>query len=381
MEAPTISVRSLSKSFASEEVLQDVTFDVGSDEFCILMGPSGCGKSTLLKCIAGIHDYQEGEVRLRGESVAGSPPEDRDLGFVFQEFDETLFPHMTVEENIAFGLELQDQALTDEEIDERVDELLEMLGMQETKHDLPENLSGGQQQRVELARQLARECDVVLLDDPLGDLDYKLQKYMEIELRRIQDETGSSYLHVTHNQDEGLSLADRLVVMNEGHIEQVGTPIEVYEAPATAFVNRFIGDSTILVGDLVEGDGETVLLNTEIGEVAATVENRSIGCDETAVALVRPEVIEIGTESTVEADNTFEGQLTGRTFTGDETEFTVAVEGLEETVLIKRPGIAEFDRIGETVSIGWEATDTNAFGPADFSDVESTTIDDITSIE
>jgi len=376
-----MSVRSLSKSFADEDVLHDVSFEIKEGEFCILMGPSGCGKSTLLKCIAGIHDHEEGKVFLRGERADGDPPEDRGLGFVFQDFEETLFPHLTVAENIAFGLRQQDHEYTDDEVDQRVDELLELLGMSETKSDLPESLSGGQQQRVELARQLARRSDINLLDDPLGDLDYKLQKYLEIELRRIQDETGSSYLYVTHNQDEGLSLADKLIVMNEGHIEQIGTPTEVYEDPETAFVNRFIGDSTLLIGDPVgRGIGETAI-ETEIGEVAAMVTGEPVSRDRKAIVLVRPEVVAVSRDGVPDTDNIFEGVLTGRTFTGDETEFTVDIEGMNGDFLVKQSGLIELDAINESVTIGWDAADANAYGPSDFSVIESETIEDIVSIE
>ena len=349
-----IAVESLSKSFPGEYVLQDVSLDVAQGEFCVVVGPSGCGKSTLLKCIAGLFDY-EGSIRLDGTTARDIPIEDREIGFVFQEFEETLFPHMTVAENVAFGLEQQD--VPEGEIDDRVDQMLELLAIQETAEDYPDQLSGGQQQRVELARHMVRECDVMLLDDPLADLDYKLQKRMELEMRRLHESLGSAFVYVTHNQDQALKLADKLVVMNDGHIEQVGPASDVYHEPETAFAGRFVGDSTLLTVESAEVADGTVTAETPVGSIEATTnggDRSATGRD--AVILVRPENIAIGPDAS-DRRNRLTGTLQGRTYTGEFTEFTVAVEGFSRAFQVMEPGNRRIGTVGDEVTIGWHAAD------------------------
>jgi ABC-type Fe3+/spermidine/putrescine transport system ATPase subunit len=185
-----ISVTSLEKSFANEQVLRGIDFTVDDGEFCVVVGPSGSGKSTLLKCIAGLVEFDRGSISLDGRDVGALSVPERNIGFVFQDFEERLFPHMTVAENVAFGL--RQAGASETEIETKTDEMLALLSIGETRDSFPSELSGGQQQRVELARQLVRECDVMLLDDPLADLDYKLQKRMELEMRQIHEELGSS---------------------------------------------------------------------------------------------------------------------------------------------------------------------------------------------
>jgi len=245
MSAENIRLQSVNISFRDEQVLQDIDLAVDDGEFCVIVGPSGCGKSTLLQSIAGLSEPDSGTVYLNGDPASSLSVQERNLGYVFQEFEDTLFPHMTVEENVAFGVRQQDEQVDEEQLSEEIDEMLDLLAIGDTRDDLPSGLSGGQQQRVELARQLIRGCDTILLDDPLADLDYKLQKRMELEIRRIHEELESTFLYVTHNQDQALKLADTVVVMNRGRIEQIGTPSEVYHNPNTAFVANFIGDNNI----------------------------------------------------------------------------------------------------------------------------------------
>lgn len=349
-----IAVESLSKSFPGEDVLQDVSLDVNQGEFCVVVGPSGCGKSTLLKCIAGLFDY-EGSIRLDGTNARDIPVADREIGFVFQEFEETLFPHMTVAENVAFGLEQQE--VPEAEIDDRVDQMLELLAIPQTAEDYPDQLSGGQQQRVELARQLVRECDVMLLDDPLADLDYKLQKRMELEMRRLHDSLGSAFVYVTHNQDQALKLADKLVVMNDGRIEQVGPASDVYHEPETAYAGRFVGDSTLLTVESVEVADGSLTAETPVGSIVATTNGAdSSAAGRDAVMLVRPENIAIGPGAS-DRTNHFIGTLRGRTYTGEFTEFTVAVEGFSRAFQVIEPGNRQIGTVGEEVTIGWHAAD------------------------
>ena len=361
MSQRAISIDSLSKSFGRETVLRDINLDVEDGEFCVIIGPSGCGKSTLLKCIAGLLDFDTGQVTLDGKDVRTIPVKDANVGFVFQEFEDTLFPHKTVEENVMFGLQ-QQESMAAAEIDRRVEKILDLLAISETKDNRPTELSGGQQQRVELARQLVRDCEVVLLDDPLADLDYKLQKQLELDLRRIHSETGSTYVYVTHNQEQALKLADRLVVMNRGQLEQIGTPLEVYERPSTAFVGRFVGDSNVLRGRLAETNGDEVTVDTSIGTVTATTQTDTDHPDE-SIVLIRPENIELGAPAT-DRETTLKATLEGRTYMGEMTEFTVEIPTTNRSTIafeIVEPGEATIGAVGSDIHVGWDASDATYF--------------------
>lgn len=359
MSVTAIGVEALHKSFASEAVLVDLGLDVEDGEFCVVVGPSGCGKSTLLKCIAGLTSVDEGTVRLYGHDAAELTIEERDLGYVFQEFEETLFPHMTVRENVAFGLEQRSRGLSEADRTERIDEMLSLLAIGETRDNRPAELSGGQQQRVELARQLVRQCDVMLLDDPLADLDYKLQKRMELEMRRLHRELGSTFLYVTHNQDQALKLADKLVIMNRGMIEQIGSPQAVYDRPETAFVGRFVGDSNVFVGSVVDERDDTVVVDTEVGAVEATAAT-GVGDGAESIVLVRPERVAIG-DAARTRDNTFDATLVGETYTGETTEFALEIEGLDREIELVKPGRPDVGTPGDRVSVGWDAADAQYF--------------------
>jgi len=375
-EETAISVSSLRKSFTTEEVLCGIDLHIESGEFCVVVGPSGSGKSTLLKCIVGLLDYDDGWVTLNGKDVESVPVEDRNLGYVFQDFEERLFPHMTVEENVAFGLRNQEDGPSDSEINERITSMLELLAISETRDNAPGELSGGQQQRVELARQLVRRCDVMLLDDPLADLDYKLQKRMELEMRRIHEELDSTFLYVTHNQDQALKLADKLVVMNHGMIEQVGPPDEVYDNPNTAFVGRFVGDSNPLLGDVVEARGERVAVETNAGRVLA--KPRGDSADGNRVLIItRPEELVLG-RGAMERDNAFDARIESRTYTGETTEFVVAVEGLKQEFEVVVPGNVGFDDLDRKTKIGWNAEQGIAYDQLSVSDAVA--VDDLIEV-
>lgn len=348
-----LSIESLQKSFANESVIRGITLDIDDGEFCVIVGPSGSGKSTLLNCIAGLIEFDEGTISIDGRDISDVPTEDREIGFVFQDFEDRLFPHMSVWENVAFGLRQSDEQLSDAEIDRRITETLELLAIADLRDDRPSELSGGQQQRVELARQLVRRCDVMLLDDPLADLDYKLQKRMELEIRRIHESLDSTFVYVTHNQDQALKLADKLVVMNLGLIEQIGTPDEIYSNPATAFVGRFIGDSNAILGRVTaEADGQ-VVLDTDAGEIRSVP--RDVVPEGETIMLIRPEAIVIGDEAT-ERDNTLDVELVDYTFTGEHTEFAAVAEGVGE-LQIRMTGDVPMSAFDTGTRIGWDAAD------------------------
>jgi ABC-type Fe3+/spermidine/putrescine transport system ATPase subunit len=372
MGSTDIRLESVDISFREEQVLQDVHLDVEEGEFCVILGPSGCGKSTLLQSIAGLTEPDRGRVFINGEDAADVSVQDRDLGYVFQEFEDTLFPHMTVGENVAFGVRQKEDSVDEDRLQREIDEMLELLAIGHTKDDLPSELSGGQQQRVELARQLIRKCDTMLLDDPLADLDYKLQKEMELEIRRLHEDFGSTFVYVTHNQDQALKLADKIVVMNQGRIEQIGTPSEVYHHPETAFVARFIGDNNAVHGEIVEADAETCVVDTAFGRVTATnVNDAAIG--DAGLLQIRPVAVEVGDDA-VTADNTFEASPVGSTYMGERTEIAVSIDGIDDFYAIV-PGKADIDEYGETLRVGWDHENAQFF--TEMSVTETVTDSDI----
>jgi len=245
----------VTKRYGDETAVEDLSVRVRDGEFLTLLGPSGCGKTTTLRLVAGLETPDEGEVRIAGEAVAGDgrtvKPEDRDVGLVFQEF--ALFPHMTVEENVAFGLEDGDG--------ERVDEMIGLVGLGEHRGKKPDRLSGGQRQRVALARSLAPEPDVLLLDEPFSNLDIGLRVRMREEVRRITKQAGVTTVSVTHDQEEALSISDRVGVINDGRLEQVGDPEEVFQTPESRFVADFLGHASFVSGT-VTGEGVETPLGT-----------------------------------------------------------------------------------------------------------------------
>ena len=251
VEARAVEARAVTKIFGSDDsaevtALDDVTVSIRENEFFTLLGPSGCGKTTLLRLIAGFDHPTRGEIRLHGEDISHLPPYQRRVNTVFQSY--ALFPHMTVAENIAFGPEMLGRPRA--EVARTVDEMLGLVRMEEFSARRPEQISGGQQQRVALARALAAHPRVLLLDEPLSALDLKLRKEMQIELKRLQHETGITFVFVTHDQEEALTMSDRIAVMNAGRILQIGAPREIYDHPAERFVANFIGESNLLRGEL-----------------------------------------------------------------------------------------------------------------------------------
>jgi iron(III) transport system ATP-binding protein len=247
----------VSKSFGGERVIDDMSLSVAEGEILTLLGPSGCGKTTTLRLVAGLERPDAGTVRLHGETVSGGdthvPPEDRGVGVVFQEF--ALFPHLTAAENVGFGL----RTLSDADREARVDELLDLVGLESRGDAYPDQLSGGQQQRVALARSLAPEPAVVLLDEPFSNLDVDLRVEMREEVRRILKTAGVTAVSVTHDQEEALSISDRVAVVNDGRIEQTGTPETVFQRPESRFVAGFLGHATFLPGRVVGGEVRTGL--------------------------------------------------------------------------------------------------------------------------
>lgn len=245
---PAVSFRNVSRRFGDIRAVDDVSLDIEDGEFFSMLGPSGSGKTTCLRLIAGFEQPNAGSIRLHGVEAAGLPPFERDVNTVFQDY--ALFPHMTVAENVAYGLMIK-KVPRNERL-KRANETLELVRLPGLGHRKPSQLSGGQRQRVALARALINHPRVLLLDEPLGALDLKLREQMQIELKAIQKQVGITFVYVTHDQQEALTMSDRLVVFNHGKIEQMGTPADIYERPATEFVAGFVGISNLISGELAE---------------------------------------------------------------------------------------------------------------------------------
>lgn len=243
-----IDLKHITKSYAGHKVLDDINLYIKRNEFLTLLGPSGCGKTTLLRIIGGFEETSNGEVLFEGENIAKLPPYKRKINTVFQKY--ALFPHLNVEENIAFGLNIKkmDQKL----IKQKVKEMLELVNLKGYEKRKIDSLSGGQQQRIAIARALVNEPEVLLLDEPLGALDLKLRKGMQNELKRIQQKVGITFIFVTHDQEEALTMSDTIVVMDGGKIQQIGNPVDIYNEPKNAFVADFIGESNILQGTMIK---------------------------------------------------------------------------------------------------------------------------------
>ena len=243
-----IEFRDIVKNFDGQIVLKGINLDIYENEFVTLLGPSGCGKTTLLRILGGFIDADEGNVIFDGEEISKKPPYQRELNTVFQKY--ALFPHLSVYENIAFGLKIK--KMSKDVIDQKVMKMLKLIGLEGYENKNTTLLSGGQQQRVAIARALVNEPKVLLLDEPLAALDLKLRKEMQYELKRIQQEVGITFIFVTHDQEEALTMSDKIVVMKNGEIQQVGTPEEIYNEPANSYVANFIGESNILPGTMLE---------------------------------------------------------------------------------------------------------------------------------
>jgi spermidine/putrescine transport system ATP-binding protein len=308
-----VRLEAVVKRFDGTVAVDGITLEVPRGSFFALLGPSGCGKTTTLRMIGGFEEPTEGRILLGDRDVVGLPPYKRDVNTVFQSY--ALFPHMTIADNVAFGLERK--GVPKAERSGRVREILDLVGLGEYGGRKPNQLSGGQQQRVALARALVNQPRVLLLDEPLGALDLKLRKQMQLELKRIQHDVGITFVHVTHDQEEAMTMADTIAVMNHGRIEQLGPPQELYEQPATEFVAGFLGISNMLPGT-VEGPGAVRLDSGEL--VRANVN----GLSGRVSAGVRPEKIMLGTDG---GANQLSGTISETAYIGVATQVVVRTSG------------------------------------------------------
>jgi spermidine/putrescine transport system ATP-binding protein len=336
---PAIELVGIAKRFHSRRgvvtAVESVDLTIGEGEFFSLLGPSGCGKTTTLRMIGGFEEPTEGQILLYGSDVVGVPPNHRDVNMVFQSY--ALFPHMSVYENVAFGL--RRKGVDTGSTKKRVNEMLELVQLEGKSDRRPRELSGGQQQRVALARALVNKPRALLLDEPLAALDLKLRQAMQIELKRIQREVGITFIFVTHDQNEALTMSDRLVVMNAGRIEQLGSPREIYERPRTRFVAGFIGTSNIITGTVREMNGTSAVLQTTSPDESLVVADAHGASAEVGKSLhitVRPEKIVISTETPAAGRCAIRGTVSEVVYLGTSTQYAVrTADGTELLVFLQ----------------------------------------------
>jgi spermidine/putrescine transport system ATP-binding protein len=351
---PSVELHGVSKHFDEVVAVQHMDLAIRPGEFFTMLGPSGCGKTTTLRMVAGFEQPTMGRVLIDGADVAGLPPHRRPTNTVFQTY--ALFPHLSVGENVAFGL--RRKKVPRQEISRRVASELDRVGLSAEINRRPAQLSGGQQQRVALARALVNLPKVLLLDEPLGALDLKLRKGLQLELKRIQREVGITFVYVTHDQEEALTMSDRIAVMNRGAVEQVGVPEDVYERPETTFVAGFIGVSNLMPGTVASVNGERIRVELESG-VGVEASGNGLRPGEHCHAVVRPEKLHIARaeEPAPDGQPSVEGVVDSSVYLGTTTQIVVRLHGdVPMTVLVPNADEAERQRLpggGASVRLSW----------------------------
>ena len=347
-----IGVHDITKRFGKNEVVGRSSFSIGEGELFTLLGPSGCGKTTLLRLIAGFYTPDEGEIRFDGERVNEVPPHERGIGMVFQNY--ALWPHMTVFDNVAYGLRLR--SIGRAEIGERVAAVLEKVRLEGLGGRYPGQLSGGQQQRVALARALVLNPKILLLDEPLSNLDAKIRIQVRAEIRKLQKELGITTVYVTHDQEEALTLSDRIVVFNQGKVFQIGKPKELYERPANRFVADFIGINNLLDGTVRAAESGFLAVDTALGPVRA-LPNAELRAGDPCVICVRPENIAVGGSGGER--NVARGKISFAAYLGNTLRYDVDLgQGITFKVDDRDPWHHESRAMGGEVEIGfaWSGT-------------------------
>ena len=360
-----VRLERVTKMFGDVAAVDDLSLDIDEGEFFSLLGPSGCGKTTTLRMIGGFEDSTRGTVYLGGRDVTDLPPYKRDVNTVFQSY--ALFPHLDVYENVAFGLRRKKVDKAD--LEGRVTDVMRLVDLTGFEKRKPPQMSGGQQQRVALARALVNRPQVLLLDEPLGALDMKLRKQMQLYLKRIQQEVGITFIYVTHDQEEAMTMSDRLAVMRSGKIEQLGAPADVYENPGTEFVAGFLGASNMLEGELKEegSNGVATVSLAEGGMVKLPTSRVPSDVHGTVKVGVRPEKLTISRDdqSSVPAGlNHVSGRVTMTTYIGVSHQYKIeSIGGTIMTAYVQNLGEDEAPRQGETVTVSWKPEHTFAVAP------------------
>jgi len=346
---PAIELRHATKRYGEAVALDDVSMTIAAGEFFCLLGPSGCGKTTTLNLIGGFIPLSSGDLLIEGHTVKDLPPHKRNVNTVFQNY--ALFPHMTVAQNVAFGLRME--GLSKADVKARTSEYLDLVGLGRLADRLPSQMSGGQQQRVALARALAKRPAVLLLDEPLGALDLKLRKQMQTELARIHRQVGTTFVFVTHDQEEALSMATTIAIMSNGNVLQQGGPREVYDRPANRFVADFVGDTNFLEGSVSVDGGKAVF---EVGGSTVDAPESDVQAGP-ATLMVRPEFLSLRSTDATDGPPGLPGRVVNVAFLGNHTRITVATAA-GEMVVVKPHGTRETTAdtqhgLGEEVCVWW----------------------------
>lgn len=345
----TVTLSNLTKRYGKTTAVESVSVEIAEGEFFSLLGPSGCGKSTTLRLIAGFEEITSGAIELDGRDVSNLPPEDRQIGFVFQNY--AIFPHMNVFDNIAFGLRLR--KLPSDEINTRVMAVLDQVGMKGFGDRFQREMSGGQQQRVALARVLVTEPRILLLDEPLSALDKNLREEMKFWIKDLQHSLGITTIYVTHDQGEALTMSDRIAVMKDGHIMQIGSPQDIYEHPESRFVTEFIGESNTLDATVVAVNGALATLDIHGQRIEAPADG-DMKAGESLVFVIRPERLIPGPPPEPEGWSALDAVLTSMTYQGAQIRYAFDLSG--QGIIVDainrhdRPTIRE----GETVTLAWK---------------------------
>ena len=343
-----VRLNEVEKEFDGVKVVKKLSLDIKEGEFLTLLGPSGCGKTTTLRMIAGFSEATSGEIMLEGVDVSGLKPNERNVNTVFQNY--ALFPHMTVEDNIAFGL--VEKKVPKPEIKERVSEMIKLVRLEGLEKRKPAQMSGGQKQRVAIARALINKPRVLLLDEPLGALDLKLRKQMQLELKHLQQKLGITFVYVTHDQEEALTMSDRIAVMNEGIMEQIGTPDEVYNHPKTKFVASFVGESNILESYVKSVDGDLLHIDLEAGKAA--LHAKGFGVEEMIYICVRPENVKLS--ETPVNHFSIRGKVLEHIFAGSVVKTEVELLTGQVLKVASHPNDAHME-VGKRVYVHWRPED------------------------
>ncbi|WP_042143079.1 ABC transporter ATP-binding protein [Paucisalibacillus sp. EB02] len=347
-----VQLEHVTKEFDETNVVNDINLDIRAGEFLTLLGPSGCGKTTTLRMIAGFEKPTSGKILLNGKQVDDMEPYKREVNTVFQSY--SLFPHMNVYDNVAFGLKMK--KVSKDEIRERVTKALKLVQLKEYGNRKPKQLSGGQQQRIAIARAIVNNPKVLLLDEPLGALDLKLRKQMQLELKHLQQTLDITFIYVTHDQEEALTMSDRIVVMNKGKIEQIGLPREIYEKPVTRFVADFIGQTNIIEGKVTAINDDTATMEFS-GQAIEIPNSQDIALNEEAFISVRPEKMKAGTvpfEGTINLKGTFKERI----YVGSVTKIVVTMPNGEElTIHESHDNIEELTNTND-VYVSWNPKNT-----------------------
>ena len=343
-----VELSAVTKRFGEFIAVDDLTLDIYEGEFFSLLGPSGCGKTTTLRMIAGFEEPTEGGISVGGDPMRRVPPYRRPVNTVFQSY--AIFPHLNVFDNVAFGL--RRSGVKGEELHKRVTDACEMVQLSGFEKRKPSMLSGGQQQRVALARALVNHPEVLLLDEPLGALDLKLRKEMQLYLKNLQHEVGITFIYVTHDQEEALTMSDRIAVMNEGRVQQVADPPTLYELPRNRFVSDFIGQTNVFSGTVESVSGKRITLSTPSGKVEATAREVEVEVGAEAHAAVRPEKVRFGSEG----DNVSTARIQQLVYLGVSTQYIAELPDGEKLVLYQQNSREDANpEIGEEVPVAWDA--------------------------